>query len=197
MKFCSQCGEKIILMVPEDDNRERYVCTRCDTIHYQNPKIVAGCIPEWGDRVLLCRRAIEPRHGLWTLPAGFMELGETTLEAAVRETMEEANASVEVQDLYMVINLPHVDQVYMMFRSRLKDKNFSPGPESHEVELFERERIPWNELAFPTIRETLRFYYKDREKGEFQQRSGDIIRGESGYRFCLNGSVADEEQGPG
>lgn len=188
MKFCSQCGSEIVIMVPEDDNRERYVCTQCDTIHYQNPKIVAGCIPEWENRVLLCRRAIEPRHGLWTLPAGFMELGETTLEAAVRETMEEANARVDVEDLYMVINLPHVDQVYMIFRSRLRDTNYFPGPESHEVELFEREQIPWEELAFPTIRETLRYYYRDRDRGEFRQRSGDIIRQDRGYRFRLNGN---------
>ncbi len=187
MKFCSQCGSEIILRVPEHDDRERHVCTQCDTIHYQNPKIVAGCIPEWEDRVLLCRRAIEPRYGLWTLPAGFMELGETTLEAAVRETREEANARVDVIDLYMVINLPHVDQVYMMFRSLLKDMDFSPGAESLEVDLFRRDQIPWDELAFPTIRETLRFYYQDRDRGEYRPRSGDIIRQEKGYRFRLGG----------
>lgn len=188
MKFCSQCGSEIIVKVPEDDNRERHVCTHCETIHYQNPKIVAGCIPEWDDRVLLCKRAIEPRYGLWTLPAGFMELGETTQEAAVRETMEEANARVDVIDLYMVINLPHVDQVYMMFRSRLKDRDYYAGPESQEVALFRRDDIPWEELAFPTIRETLKFYYQDRDAGVFRPRSGDIIRGESGYRFRPGGN---------
>lgn len=193
MKFCSQCGAEIIVKVPESDDRERYVCTQCETIHYQNPKIVAGCIPEWEDRILLCKRAIEPRYGRWTLPAGFMELGETTLEAAVRETQEEANARVDVLDLYMVINLPHVDQVYMMFRSHLKDRDFFPGAESLEVDLFRREQIPWDELAFPTIRETLRFYYQDRESGEFRPRSGDIIRQESGYRFLLGGNDVKDE----
>ena len=165
MKYCSQCGAEIVVRIPDDDNRERHVCSGCDTIHYQNPKIVAGCIPAWEDKVLLCRRAIEPRHGYWTLPAGFMELGETSLEAAVRETLEEANARVDIQDLYMVINLPHVDQVYMMFRSRLLDTEFHPGAESQEVGLFTQEEIPWDTLAFATIRETLRYYYEDIREG--------------------------------
>jgi len=186
VKFCSQCGAAIIVTVPADDNRERHVCSRCETIHYQNPKIVAGCIPAWEDKVLLCRRAIEPRSGLWTLPAGFMELGETTLEAAVRETLEEANARVDVHDLYMVINLPHVDQVYMMFRSRLLDRDYSPGPESEEVDLFSPEDIPWDSLAFATIRETLRYYLRDRDAGRFRTRAGDILREENGYRFVLH-----------
>jgi len=186
MKYCSQCGAEVVVTVPAHDNRERYVCPGCEAIHYQNPKIVAGCIPVWEDKVLLCRRAIEPRHGLWTLPAGFMELGETTLEAAVRETLEEANARVDVQDLYMVINLPHVDQVYMMFRSRLLDKNFSPGPESQEVELFGAGDIPWDSLAFATIRETLRCYFRDREEGAYRTRAGDILRDENGYRFIVH-----------
>jgi ADP-ribose pyrophosphatase YjhB (NUDIX family) len=185
MKYCSQCGAEVVVTVPEHDNRERYVCPSCEVIHYQNPKIVAGCIPVWEDKVLLCRRAIEPRHGLWTLPAGFMELGETTLEAAVRETLEEANARVDVQDLYMVINLPHVDQVYMMFRSRLLDTDFSPGPESQDVDLFGAGEIPWDSLAFATIRETLRYYFRDKGEGGFRTRAGDIHRDENGYRFIL------------
>jgi ADP-ribose pyrophosphatase YjhB (NUDIX family) len=121
-----------------------------------------------------------------------MELGETTLEAAVRETVEEANARVDVIDLYMVINLPHVNQVYMMFRSRMKDRDFHPGPESLEVALFRREEIPWEELAFPTIRETLRYYYRDRDNGEFRPRSGDILKQEQGYRFRLSGAAAEK-----
>jgi ADP-ribose pyrophosphatase YjhB (NUDIX family) len=186
MKYCSQCGAEIVVRIPDDDNRERHVCSGCDTIHYQNPKIVAGCIPAWEDKVLLCRRAIEPRHGYWTLPAGFMELGETSLEAAVRETLEEANARVDIQDLYMVINLPHVDQVYMMFRSRLLDTEFHPGAESQEVGLFTQEEIPWDALAFATIRETLRYYYEDIREGAFRTRAGDILRNENGYRFILH-----------
>ena len=186
MKYCSQCGAEIVIRVPADDNRERHVCSRCKTIHYQNPKIVAGCIPVWEDKVLLCRRAIEPRNGFWTLPAGFMELGETTLEAAVRETLEEANARVDAHELYMVINLPHVDQVYMMFRSRLLDTDYSPGPESREVELFSQGEIPWESLAFATIRETLQFYFQDRQEGEYRTRAGDILRDADGYRFVLH-----------
>lgn len=186
MKYCSQCGAAIIIKVPDDDNRERHVCSACETIHYRNPKIVAGCIPAWDDQVLLCRRAIQPRHGYWTLPAGFMELGETSLEAAVRETLEEANARVRVNDLYMVINLPHVDQVYMMFRSQLRDTDFFPGPESQEVALFGEQDIPWDDLAFATIRETLRCYYADLHNGGFHTRAGDILREENGYRFVLH-----------
>lgn len=183
MKYCSVCGFEVRIVVPPDDNRERHVCEQCDTIHYLNPKIVTGCIPEWGDRILLCKRAIEPRSGLWTLPAGFMELDETTHEAAMRETWEEANARVELQDLFMVINLPYVNQVYMMFRSRLLDKDFSPGPESLEVDLYTQEDIPWDTLAFPTIRETLRCYFEDREKGEYRLHTGDITKGQNGYQY--------------
>jgi len=125
MKYCCYCSAELIYEIPDDDNRRRYICKSCDTVHYQNPKIVAGCIPVWEDQILLCKRAIEPRFGYWTLPAGFMELGETSLEAGIRETLEEANARVEVQDLFAVFNLPHVDQVYLMFRSRLIDSEFS------------------------------------------------------------------------
>ena len=183
MKYCSQCGSELSFIIPADDNRERHVCGDCDTIHYQNPKIVAGCIPSWEDKVLLCKRAIEPRHGYWTLPAGFMELGETTAEAAVRETMEEANANVELQDLYVLMNLPHVSQVYMMFRSQLVDLDFYPGSESLEVKLFEEKDIPWDELAFTTIRETLRFFFDDQKRQRFEFRAGDIVKKGEGLRF--------------
>lgn len=127
MNYCSQCGAEVGVRVPEGDNRPRHVCGACGTIHYQNPKVVVGCIPEWGDQILLCRRAIEPRHGFWTLPAGFMERGETTQGGAARETLEEAQARVEVLNLYTLFNLPHIDQVYMLFRSRLLDLGFGPG----------------------------------------------------------------------
>jgi ADP-ribose pyrophosphatase YjhB (NUDIX family) len=183
MNFCSECGQPVIIIIPPDDDRMRHVCTVCNTVHYQNPKVVAGCIPVHGDRILLCKRAIEPRAGFWTLPAGFMELGETSLEAAVRETLEEAKARVQVLDLYAVFNLPHVNQVYMMFRSSLLDQDFGPGRESMEVKLFKESEIPWANLAFATIRQTLQFYFKDRRNGHFPLHTGDILRQENNYTY--------------
>lgn len=174
MKFCSSCGAGVALGVPPGDNRQRFVCTSCGVIHYQNPKLVTGCIPEWEDRVLLCRRAIEPRHGLWTLPAGFMENEESAQQGAARETLEEANARVRVEQLYATFNLPHISQVYLLFRARLTDLDFSPGAESLDVALFREEEIPWDELAFPVIYETLKYYFEDRKNGIFVPRVGDI-----------------------
>jgi len=176
MNFCSQCGASVRVVVPPGDNRPRHVCMRCGTVHYQNPKIVVGCIPEWEGRVLLCRRAIEPRYGLWTLPAGFLERGETTLAGAVRETLEEANARVAVGGLYSLFNLPHIDQVYLFFRARLLDLDFSAGEESLDVALFREGEIPWDELAFPVVKETLGLYFRDREIGYAATRIGDIVR---------------------
>lgn len=176
MKYCCHCAAALVVKVPPGDNRERHVCEMCGTVHYRNPRIVAGCIPEWEGRVLLCRRGIEPRYGSWTLPAGFMETAETALEAAVRETEEEANARVEALDLYALFNLPHIDQVCMMFRARLLDLDFSPGEETIEVELFDTGRIPWKELAFPTVHHTLRLYLEDLRAGRFPLRMGDIVR---------------------
>ncbi|MBL1142556.1 MAG: NUDIX hydrolase [Proteobacteria bacterium] len=183
MKYCCYCRAVLIYEIPADDNRHRYICQSCDTIHYQNPKIVAGCIPVWEDKILLCKRAIEPRYGYWTLPAGFMELGETSLEAGIRETLEEANARVDVEELFAVFSLPHVGQVYMMFRSRLIDLNFSPGAESLDVKLFKEADIPWNELAFTTIRASLRCYFEDIKQGAFSLHTGDIVKTEAGYDF--------------
>lgn len=181
MKFCTQCGSAVILKTPPADNRPRYICQQCETVHYQNPKVVAGCLVEASDgRILLCRRAIEPRYGYWTLPAGFMELGETTLEAALRETYEEAQASVEVDGLFAVFNLPHVDQVYMMFRSRLMNDMFGAGEETLEADLFDQRNIPWENLAFSTIRHTLLLYYADQEYGRYRVHTGDIIRLDNG-----------------
>ena len=167
MKFCSACGASVVYQVPEDDSRERAVCTDCGTIHYQNPKIIAGTLPVWGDQVLLCKRAIEPRRGYWTLPAGFMENGETAEAGGARETMEEANASVENPNLYTVFSLPHISQVYMFFKADLVGPSYSSGPESLEVELFSENDIPWDELAFPVITKTLKHYFAD--------RTGDIF----------------------
>ncbi|MBI4809403.1 MAG: NUDIX hydrolase [Nitrosomonadales bacterium] len=177
MNFCPTCGAPVELRTPQDDHRERHVCTACHTIHYQNPKIIAGAIPEWTDgRILLCRRAIEPRHGLWTLPAGFMENGETTTQAAARETLEEANARIEVLGLYAMYNLPYIDQVQLLFRARLLDLDFSPGVESLEVELFSEEQIPWDTLAFRPISYTLKHFFDDRRRGDFKFRSADLER---------------------
>lgn len=144
-------------------------------IHYQNPRIVAGCIPEWEDHLLLCRRAIEPQYGLWTLPAGFMENGETIEQAAVRETLEEAEADVELTSLYAVFSIPHISQVYMMFRARLRSADFKAGHESLEVQLFRPEDIPWDTLAFRVISETLRHYIEDRQTDGFRLHTGMIL----------------------
>jgi ADP-ribose pyrophosphatase YjhB (NUDIX family) len=175
VKYCPTCGAPVELRTPQDDHRERHVCTVCHTIHYQNPKLIVGAIPEWEDgRILLCRRAIEPRHGLWTLPAGFMENGETTTQAAARETLEEANARIEVLDLYAMYNLPYIDQVQLLFRAKLLDLDFSPGVESLEVELFSEEQIPWDTLAFRPISYSLKHFFDDRRRGEFKFRSADL-----------------------
>ena len=177
MKFCSHCGSaRVLLRIPEGDSLPRYVCAECSTIHYQNPKVVVGCLPEWDGQVLLCRRAIEPRHGLWTLPAGFLENGETVTAGAARETLEEAGARVEVGDLYTLISLPQIHQVYMMFRARLLDTAFAPGPESLEVALFDEADIPWEALAFRTIARTLRNYFLDRKHGALPLRISALER---------------------
>ncbi|HEX4985407.1 MAG TPA: NUDIX hydrolase [Burkholderiales bacterium] len=165
MNFCSHCGARVERRVPDGDNLPRHVCASCGTIHYENPKMVVGCIPEWEDRVLLCKRAIEPRPGLWTVPAGFMENGETTAQGAARETLEEANAKVEVLGLYALFNIPHINQVYMLFRARLLDLDFSAGAETLEARLFAEHEIPWDEIAFVTVRRTLRHYFDDRRSG--------------------------------
>jgi ADP-ribose pyrophosphatase YjhB (NUDIX family) len=186
MKYCSDCGSEVEYKIPGDDNRHRHVCLGCKTIHYQNPKIVAGCIPEQAGKILLCKRAIEPQYGKWTLPAGFMENDESTTQAALRETLEEANATVVIHDLYTVINLTHVNQVYLIYRAALTEQGFSPGAESLEVELYGEEEIPWDELAFPVMRETLRLYFDDIRTGSYTIRTGEIIRNDSGYEFTLH-----------
>jgi ADP-ribose pyrophosphatase YjhB (NUDIX family) len=174
MNFCSHCGTQVVVTIPAGDTHPRHVCPACGTVHYQNPKMIVGTIPEWENKVLLCRRAIEPKHGLWTLPAGFMENGETTAQGAARETLEEANARVEIASLYSLYNLPHINQVYLMFRARLLDLDFGPGMESLEVALFAEAEIPWRELAFRTVEATLRAYFEDRSRGQFGFHMGDI-----------------------
>jgi ADP-ribose pyrophosphatase YjhB (NUDIX family) len=176
MKYCSNCGGTVALKIPAGDTLPRHVCDACSTIHYQNPKMIVGCIAEWEDRILLCRRAIEPRLGLWTVPAGFMENGETTAQGAARETLEEANARVEVGPLYAMYNIPHINQVYILFRARLLDLNFSAGTESLEVRLFDEKDVPWESIAFATVRNTLNHYYADRKAGEYRFHLGTIER---------------------
>ncbi len=174
MKFCSQCGAPVVMRIPEGDTLPRFLCDACHTIHYQNPRMVVGCIVEWEDRVLLCRRAIEPRYGLWTVPAGFMENGETTYQGAARETLEEANARVEIGQLYALYNIPHINQVYILFRARLLDRNFHAGAETLEAKLLAENEIPWDQIAFATVRNTLTHYYSDRRNGEYQFHMGTI-----------------------
>lgn len=174
MKFCSSCGAPVALRVPAGDSLPRHVCDRCGTIHYQNPKVVVGALAEWEGRILLCRRAIEPRHGMWTLPAGFMENDETTAQAAARETLEEACARIEVGDIYTLIDVPHISQVHIVYRARLLDLDFRPGVESLEVALFEQADIPWDQIAFRTIALTLRHFFEDRRRGEWSFHTGSI-----------------------
>jgi len=177
VNFCSSCGATVVLRIPDGDNRARYVCDECQTIHYQNPNIVAGCIPEWEGRILLCQRAIEPRYGLWTLPAGFMENGETTEQAALRETREEAGAQVEIADLFGIFSIPHISQVYLLYRGSLYDGVFTPGPESLQCRLFDEQEIPWEKLAFPVMTETLERYYRFKNEGNgFPLQRGEIIK---------------------
>lgn len=174
MKFCSNCGDPVVHRVPPGDNLPRYVCDACSTIHYVNPRMVVGCIPEWEGGILLCRRAIEPRHGYWTLPAGFMENDETLAQAAMRETLEEANARVALEDMYAVLSVPQASQVHVYYRARLLDLDFGPGTESLEVRLFDEAEVPWDELAFRTVTATLRHYYADRRNGGFRLHTEDI-----------------------
>lgn len=168
MNYCSHCGAPVTQKIPPGDNLLRHVCNQCAQIHYHNPKIVAGCIPEWENQILLCRRAIEPRLGLWTFPAGFMELGESTEQAAIRETKEEARADVEITGLHAVLSLPHIGQVYLVFRGRMLAPVCEAGEESLEVRLFPLPAIPWAQIAFPVVQEALRRYVEDAANGRFQ-----------------------------
>ncbi|MEJ2416988.1 MAG: NUDIX hydrolase [Exilibacterium sp.] len=178
MNYCSNCGKPLAVRIPEGDDRERHVCDHCDTVHYQNPRIITGCLPVHGDKVLLCKRAIEPRHGLWTLPAGFMENGETTEQGALRETWEEARAKIEIQDLYTLFNLPQINQVYLFYKGVLTPAHFAPGQESLEVELFSENQIPWDELAFPVVYKTLKYYFSDRRNNRYIFRSENLYKPE-------------------
>jgi len=175
IKHCRQCGTAVSYEVPADDNRERAVCPNCATVHYENPLNVVGTLPVFGEQVLLCRRAIEPRHGLWTLPAGFMELGETVADGALRETAEEAGAKIELQGLFTLLNVVRVGQVHFFYRARMLDASLDPGPETLEARLFHEHEVPWDEIAFRTVRETLRHFFECRRRGnDYPLHIGDI-----------------------
>lgn len=171
---CRVCGAPTDYRVPPDDNRPRATCTACGLVHYENPLNVVGTVPVWQNQVLLCRRAIEPRHGLWTLPAGFMELGETTAEGALRETVEESGAHVELEGLFTLLNVVRVGQVHLFYRARMLDLHLDPGPETLEARLFREDEIPWDELAFRTVRETLRLFFENRRAGQYDVHTLDI-----------------------
>jgi ADP-ribose pyrophosphatase YjhB (NUDIX family) len=174
IKYCRACGTAIEHRVPAHDNRERAVCPACGTVHYQNPINVVGTVPVWQDKVLLCRRNIEPRHGFWTLPAGFMELGETSEQGALRETVEEAGAQIELQGLFTVLNVVHVGQVHLYYRAQMLSPALNPGPETIEAELFTESSIPWDLLAFRTVRQTLEHFFAARRQGQFGVHCADI-----------------------
>lgn len=174
IRHCKACGALVNHQVPPDDNRERAVCPACGTIHYENPLNVVGTVPAWGDQVLLCLRNIEPRRGRWTLPAGFMELGESLAEGALRETVEEAGAHVEIGPLYTVLNVVRVGQVHLYYQARLLDTQFDPGPETIEARLFREDEIPWDDLAFRTVRTTLRHHFDCLRAGHHALHCADI-----------------------
>ena len=166
-KFCILCGSATVFKIPKGDNKERAVCTACGHIHYQNPKVVSGCILEWEDKILLCKRATEPRSGYWTLPAGFLENNETVSEGALRETREEANAQSDDIKLFFMCDLRHISQIYMMYLGKLSKGEYSAGPESMEVKLFSESEIPWDDIAFSVIEKTLKLYFEDKKNGNF------------------------------
>jgi len=164
MIFCPQCGARVEERVPEADDRLRKVCPSCATIHYENPKMVVGCLVECEGKLLLCRRAIEPALGKWTPPAGYLELGEGSVAGAVRETYEEARAKVEVIGLQAYLDLPHIGQMYAFYRAKLERPEFEAGPESLDVALFDYDELPWDELAFPVVHYSLKLFLEDRER---------------------------------
>ena len=174
MNYCSNCGEPVVFRVPQGDDRPRFVCNACETIHYRNPKMLVGCIPELNGKILLCRRAIEPRFGKWTLPAGYLENGETVSDCAKREAFEEAWARVEDLKAYALLSLPFINQVYFIFRAHLANNDYQAGSESLEVKLYGTDDIPWTQLAFLVIREVLKLYCGDLVMGKFPFHMVDI-----------------------
>jgi ADP-ribose pyrophosphatase YjhB (NUDIX family) len=175
IKHCRNCGTAVVYRIPDDgDTKQRAVCPSCATVHYENPLNVVGTVPHFGSRILLCKRNIEPRHGKWTLPAGFMELHETLAQGAARETVEEAGAQFEMEGLFTIVNVSPVGQVHFFYKARLTSDQFEPGFETLEARLFEEREIPWDEIAFKTVKETLKRYFSDRRAGTFSIHSIDI-----------------------
>jgi ADP-ribose pyrophosphatase YjhB (NUDIX family) len=174
INYCSCCGAAVSLRIPAGDRLPRHVCDHCGAIHYQNPRLIVGTLPVWQDKSLLCRRAIEPRRNKWTLPSGFMENGETVAEAALRETREEANAEVELGELYTMLSVPAINQVHLVYLAALRDLNFSASEESLEVRLFGEHEIPWADIAFRSIALTLEYFFEDRRAGAFRLHSGSL-----------------------
>jgi ADP-ribose pyrophosphatase YjhB (NUDIX family) len=159
----------VVNRVPDDgDTKVRAVCPSCNTIHYENPLNVVGTLPIWEDKVLLCKRNIEPRLGKWTLPAGFLEIGESLAEGAARETVEEAGAQFELEDLFAIMSVPRVGQIHIFYKARLMSDVFNPGFETQEAKLFAEHEIPWEEIAFKTVKETLSQFFEDRRHGVFK-----------------------------
>jgi ADP-ribose/FAD diphosphatase len=180
MKFCNLCGAPVERRIPAGEDRERYVCSKCGEIHYENPRMVVGCIIEEEGKILLCRRAIEPRHGYWTLPAGFLELGESAVQGAVRETFEEAGARVRVIAPYAHFDIPHIGQAYLFYRARMITPEYAPGTESLEVKFLPASEIPWDGLAFQAVRVALELYTEDAKKGRFRMHNAIITREPAG-----------------
>jgi ADP-ribose pyrophosphatase YjhB (NUDIX family) len=185
MKFCSACGAEVITQIPAGEDRPRFVCPECGTIHYQNPRMVVGCVIEEQGKLLLCKRAIEPRYGYWTVPAGFLELGESTVQGAIRETYEEANARVQVIAPYAHFDIPYIGQAYIFYRARLLSPEMGAGSESLEVKLVTPEEIPWDQLAFQVVRVTLEFYVEDARRNVFRMHHGMITRDAAGKYALL------------
>ena len=176
MNYCPNCSAKVSLKIPEGDNRERYVCESCNTIHYSNPNVVVGTLPAFEDKILLCKRAIEPRVGLWTVPAGFLENGESLLQGAWRETKEETQAEVDMKEILTIFNIPQINQIYVIYRADIEDNSFGPTSESLDVQLFSYDEVPWEELAFPFVPKTINHYYECLKTKKFNLHTEDIIR---------------------
>lgn len=186
MNFCSECGAQVVQRIPAGEDRERHVCTSCERIHYENPRMVVGCIIEQDGKLLMCRRAIEPRHGFWTVPAGFLELGESAMQGAVRETHEEAGARVQVIAPYAHFDVPRIGQAYILYRARMLEPHFGPGTESLEVSWMSPEELPWNDLAFPVVKAALQLYVEDMRSGRYRAHQAILSRGASWYDFSLD-----------
>jgi ADP-ribose pyrophosphatase YjhB (NUDIX family) len=176
IQYCTHCGAVMEIRMPSGDQRARHVCTVCERIHYQNPRMVVGSIPEFENRILLCRRDIEPCRGKWTLPAGFLENNESVRQGAQRETYEETRVRVEIIAPYRLFDLVFVNQLYLIFRARILIPEFGPTHESSEVTLVHENDIPWDNIAFPVIHKTLRHYFSDRRTGVFDFKSLELAK---------------------